>query len=143
MDKFEDEIKDKLFIGEKSEQSKNKIQIQKASSVFETLPKDVRLSIFSDLETNDPDTLEQIKAEMFVFEDIALLNDADLQSLIFEIRDMTKVATALKTTPGKLVNRFKENFSERFSSQFSNAQEAIKNVTEEDIERAQQDIIRY
>ena len=34
MDKFEDEIKDKLFIGEKSEISKNKIQIQKASSVF-------------------------------------------------------------------------------------------------------------
>ena len=53
MDKFEDEIKEKLFIGEKSEISKNKIQIQKASSVFETLPKDVRLSIFSDLETND------------------------------------------------------------------------------------------
>ena len=58
----------------------------------------MRLSIFSDLETND-DTLEQIKAEMFVFEDLALLNDADLQSLIFELRDMTKVAT-LKTTTG-------------------------------------------
>ena len=39
MDKFEDEIKEKLFIGEKSEISKNKIQIQKASSVFETLQK--------------------------------------------------------------------------------------------------------
>ena len=142
MDKFEDEIKEKLFIGEKSEISKNKIQIQKASSVFETLPKDVRLSIFSDLETNDPDTLEQIKAEMFVFEDLALLNDADLQSLIFELRDMTKVATALKTTTGQLVNRFKENFSERFSSQFNNAQEVVKNATEDDIERAQQDIIR-
>ena len=90
MDKFEDEIK-KLFIGEKSEISKNKIQIQKASSVFETLQK--MCASYFDLETNDPDTLEQIKAEMFVFEDLALLNDADLQSLIFELRDMTKVAT--------------------------------------------------
>ena len=79
---------------------------------------------------------------MFVFEDLALLNDADLQSLIFELRDMTKVATALKTTTGQLVNRFKENFSERFSSQFNNAQEVVKNATEDDIERAQQDIIR-
>ena len=56
MDKFEEKIKEKLFIGESSEASKNRMQIQKASSVFETLPKDVRMSIFQNLEATDPET---------------------------------------------------------------------------------------
>ena len=68
--------------------------------------------------------------------------EEELARLKFEVRDMEVLATALKTTSGQLVNRFKENFSERFSNQFDQAQEAIKNVTEEDIERSQQDIIR-
>jgi len=94
------------------------------------------------MEANDPETLEQLKAEMFVFEDIILLNDADFQSLIFEIRDMVILATALKPSSSNLINRFKENFSERFSTQFSNAQQEIKDVTEEDIDKAQQAVIR-
>ena len=87
MDKFEALIKEKLVIGETtSEASKNRMQIQKASSVFETLPKDVRTSIFTNLQENDPETLALIQAEMFMFEDIELLADVDMQSLILKLK---------------------------------------------------------
>ncbi len=142
MDKFEEQIKDILFIGETSDASKNKIQIQKASSVFETLPKDVRASIFSDLESNDPETLSQIQAEMFMFEDIELLTDVDMQSLIFEIKDMELLATALTKSSTELVSRFKSNFSERFETQFDTAKETLTDIQDENIDRAQYEIIR-
>ena len=142
MDKFEEQIKDILFIGETSEASKNKIQIQKASSVFETLPKDVRASIFSELESNDPETLSQIQAEMFMFEDIVLLTDVDMQNLIFEIKDMQLLATALNQSSTDLVNRFKSNFSERFETQFDTARETLMGIHDETIDQAQYKIIR-
>jgi len=142
MDKFEGQIKDILFIGETSDASKNKIQIQKASSVFETLPKDVRASIFSDLESNDPETLSQIQAEMFMFEDIELLTDVDMQSLIFEIKDMELLATALTKSSTELVSRFKSNFSERFETQFDTAKETLTDIQDENIDKAQYEIIR-
>jgi flagellar motor switch protein FliG len=135
-------MKDILFIGETSEASKNKIQIQKASSVFETLPKDVRASIFSELESNDPETLSQIQAEMFMFEDIERLTDVDMQRLIFEIKDMQLLATALNQSSTDLVNRFKSNFSERFETQFDTARETLVGIQDEAIEKAQYEIIR-
>ncbi|MEK9728244.1 MAG: FliG C-terminal domain-containing protein [Candidatus Margulisiibacteriota bacterium] len=142
MDKYEEIIKEKLFIGETSDQSKNKIQIQKASSVFETLPKDVRMSIFSELENSDPETLAQIKSEMFMFEDILMLEDVDMQNLIFEIKDMEVLATALKNSNSDLVDRFKANFSERFEMQFNSAVESTAEVDDEAIDKAQYNIIR-
>jgi flagellar motor switch protein FliG len=142
MDKFEEKIKDKLFIGESSESSKNKIQLQKASSVFETLPKDVRMSIFDNLQENDPDTLVQIKAEMFMFEDIEMLTDVEMQTLIFEIKDMEMLAMALNKSPKEFVDRFKQNFSERFATQFDNAVQRLEDIQDEQIDKAQYDIVR-
>ena len=142
MDNYEEELKDMLFIGESSDHAKNKLQIQKASSVFETLPKDVRLSIFSDMESNDPETLALIKAEMFMFDDIQLLEDVDMQTLIFEIKDMELLAKALNKSSSEMVARFKENFSERFESQFESAQESLTDIEDEVVDQAQYEIIR-
>ena len=142
MDKFEEQFKDKLFIGETSDASKNRMQIQKASSVFETLPKEVRTLIFTDLEENDPETLALIQAEMFMFDDIELLTDVDMQSLIFEIKDMELLATALNKSPADLVTRFKSNFSERFEMQFNNATQSLEEIKDEHIDKAQYEIIR-
>ncbi|MBL6723253.1 MAG: S-layer homology domain-containing protein [Candidatus Margulisbacteria bacterium] len=146
MDKFEALVKEKLVIGETtSEASKNKMQIQKASSVFETLPKDVRASIFSNLQENDPETLSLIQAEMFMFEDIELLTDVDMQSLIFDVKDMELLATALFKSPNELTERFKQNFSDRFASQFESAQQRLgemDEVEDEKIDKAQYEIIR-
>ena len=142
MDEFEERLKDKLFIGETSEASKNLLQLQKASTVFETLPKDVRTSIFDNLQESDPATLEKLQSEMFIFEDLMLLTDVDVQSLVFEIKDMPLLATALNKSTNELVNRFKENFSERFATQFNNAQQNLGEIEDEAIDKAQYEIIR-
>ena len=100
------------------------------------------MSIFQNLEAIDPETLEQIKAEMFMFEDIEILTDVDMQTLIFEVKDMEVLATALNKSPAEFVDRFKANFSERFATQFNNAVDRLEEIEDEDVDKAQYEIIR-
>ena len=57
---------------------------------------------------------------MFIFEDLVLLTDVDIQSVIFEVKDMTLLATALNKASTELVNRFKENFLPEFNKKYKN-----------------------
>ena len=77
-----------------------------------------------------------------MFDDIELLTDVDMQSLIFELKDMELLAKALNKSSTELVNRFKENFSERFESQFNSANETLEEIEDEQIDKAQYEIIR-
>ena len=140
---YEIELKDKLFIKD-SDLNRKKAQIQKASTVFETLPNEIRGSIFGDLKEKNPELLNSILSEMFVFEDIKFLEDVDIQSLIFEIRDMEVLATALLNAPEDLIKRFNTNFSERFKIQYINNADKLKEQTinENDITLAQSQTIR-
>ena len=55
---------------------------------------------------------------------------------------MELLATALNKSSTELVNRFKENFSERFETQYNAANEALVDVNDEQIDKAQFEIIR-
>ena len=77
-----------------------------------------------------------------MFDDIVLLPDVDTQTLVFEVRDMTLLATALKNASSELKGKFESNFSERFQLQFTNAQAEIAETTDDDVDKAQYSIIR-
>jgi flagellar motor switch protein FliG len=140
--KYETVLKEKIMMGEKSIKAKSKLQIQKASTVFETLPKDIRLSIFSSLKQTNPETLEAILNAMFVFEDIVKLNDVDIQSIIFEIKDMKILAKSLKKATGELVEKFRNNMSERLLDQFNTTNTTLDHVSDDAIDDAQYKIVR-
>jgi flagellar motor switch protein FliG len=142
LNKYENILKEKVMLGEKSIKAKSKLQIQKASTVFETLPKDIRLSIFSSLKQTNPETLDAILNTMFVFEDIVKLNDVDIQAVIFEIKDMKILAKSLKTAPSELVEKFKNNMSERLLTQFNTTNTELDHVSDDSIDDAQYKIVR-
>jgi len=53
-------------------------------------------AIFESLETEDPELVEQIRRLMFVFEDIMLVNDKGIQSVLKEVEN-SDLALALRT----------------------------------------------
>jgi flagellar motor switch protein FliG len=142
MDMYESMLRDTLFMGESYDQTLNKIHIQKASSVFETLPKSTRNAIFADLQKTDAEMAMLIQNELFTFDDIVLLPDLDVQRLIFEIKDMTIVATALRDASSDLIARFTENFSDRFNERYETAQSELNNPDSAAIVKAQFAIVR-
>jgi flagellar motor switch protein FliG len=68
--------------------------------------------ILAELEQSDPELAEQIRNEMFVFDDIASLDDRTLQQILRNVvpKDL---ATALKPVSDEIRDKFLRNVSER------------------------------
>jgi len=68
--------------------------------------------ILADLDERDPEIAEQIRNEMFVFDDVVQLDDATLQTVLRSVV-LKNVALALKGKPEHIIEKFTRNISER------------------------------
>lgn len=97
-------------------------------------------SIMEALEQEDPDLVEQIRRLMFVFEDILLVNDKGIQSVLKEV-DNDELALALKTASDELKEKIFSNMSERAATLIREDMEYMGPVRLKDVENAQQKIV--
>lgn len=97
-------------------------------------------SILESLETTNPELVEQIRRLMFVFEDILLVNDKGIQSVLKEV-DNEELALALKTASEELREKIFKNMSERASQLIKEDMEFMGPVRVADVEGAQQKIV--
>ncbi len=97
-------------------------------------------SILEALEAEDPDLVEQIRRLMFVFEDILLVNDKGIQSVLKEI-DNEDLALALKTASDELKEKIFSNMSERARELIQEDMDYMGPVRLSDVEAAQQKIV--
>jgi flagellar motor switch protein FliG len=96
--------------------------------------------ILETLEAEDPELVEQIRRLMFVFEDILLVNDKGIQSLLKEI-DNDELALALKTASEEMKDKIFNNMSERAAQLIKEDMEYMGPVRLSDVEAAQQRIV--
>ncbi len=97
-------------------------------------------SIMEGLEADDPELVEEIRRLMFVFEDIKLVNDKGIQTILKEI-DNDELALALKTASEGLREKIFSNMSARASSMIKEDMEFMGPVRVADVEAAQQRIV--
>ncbi len=97
-------------------------------------------AIMEALESEDPDLVEQIRRLMFVFEDILLVNDKGIQSVLKEV-DNDELALALKTASDELKEKIFGNMSERAATLIKEDMEYMGPVRLKDVETAQQKIV--
>ena len=96
--------------------------------------------IMEGLEAEDPDLVEQIRRLMFVFEDILLVNDKGIQSVLKEIENET-LSLALKTASQELKDKIFKNMSERAAQLIQEDMQYMGPVRVSDVEQAQQKIV--
>ncbi len=96
--------------------------------------------IMEGLEAEDPDLVEQIRRLMFVFEDILMVDDRGIQTVLKEI-DNDELALALKTASDKLKEKIFKNMSERAQQLIKEDMEYMGPVRVSDVEAAQQRIV--
>jgi flagellar motor switch protein FliG len=96
--------------------------------------------IMEGLEAEDPDLVEQIRRLMFVFEDILLVNDKGIQSVLKEV-DNNELALALKTASEELRQKIFKNMSERAAQLIGEDMQFMGPVRVSDVEAAQQKIV--
>ena len=97
-------------------------------------------SIMEGLEAEDPDLVEQIRRLMFVFEDIMMVNDKGIQSMLKEV-DNDDLSLALKTASQDLKDKIFKNMSERAAQLIQEDMQYMGPVRVSDVEQAQQKIV--
>ncbi|MCH5149961.1 MAG: flagellar motor switch protein FliG [Spirochaetales bacterium] len=97
-------------------------------------------TILETLEEEDPDLAEEIKKKMFVFEDIVLLSDKDIQRVLRDV-DSTELAKALKGVNSEVQDKVYRNMSKRSASVLKEDMDFMGPVRLKDVEEAQQKIV--
>lgn len=98
-------------------------------------------TVMDTLEIDDPDLAEQIKRQMFVFEDIIMLDDRGVQLILREI-ETKDLALALKGANAEVVQKIQNNMSARASQMLREDMEFMGPVRLRDVEDAQQRIVK-
>jgi len=96
--------------------------------------------IIEALEDEDPELAEEIKKRMFVFEDIVLLSDRDIQKVMREV-DTQELAKALKSVDTEVQDKIFKNMSKRAATILKEDMEYMGPVRLKDVEEAQQKIV--
>jgi flagellar motor switch protein FliG len=114
--------------------------IESTAAILNLADRSTEKGILETLETDDPDLVEQIRRLMFVFEDILLVNDKGIQSVLKEV-DNDELALALKTASDDLKEKIFKNMSERASQLIKEDMDYMGPVRLSDVEAAQQKIV--
>jgi len=96
--------------------------------------------IIESLEDYDPELAEEIKKNMFVFEDIVMLDDRMLQKVLREV-DSAELAKALKAVDVEVQDKIFKNMSKRVASMVKMDMEYMGPIRLMDVEKAQSGII--
>ncbi|TVQ62806.1 MAG: flagellar motor switch protein FliG, partial [Phycisphaerales bacterium] len=114
--------------------------VQAVAEILNLVDRTTEKQIMEGLESEDPELVEQIRRLMFVFEDILMVDDKGIQSVLKEV-DNDELALGLKTASEKLKNKIFANMSQRAAQLIKEDMEYMGPVRVSDVEAAQQRIV--
>ncbi|MDR3277096.1 MAG: flagellar motor switch protein FliG [Treponema sp.] len=96
--------------------------------------------IIEALEDEEPELAEEIKKRMFVFEDIVLLSDKDIQRIMREV-DQQDLSKALKNMDTEVQDKIFHNMSKRAAAMLKEDMDYSGPMRLKDVEESQQKIV--
>lgn len=97
--------------------------------------------IIEEIEENDPDLAEEIRQNMFVFDDIVLVDDRGLQKVLRSV-ESHELAVALKAATDEVKEKIFHNMSERAAEILKEEMEVSGAIRIKDVTDAQQKITK-
>lgn len=114
--------------------------VQPVAEMLNVMDKNTEQSIMSRLEEKDPLLAEEIRKLMFVFEDIAKIDDRGIQVLLKEVPN-DKLLLALKTANEDIRSKIFKNISARAAEMLREDLSNMGPARLSDVESAQQEIV--
>jgi flagellar motor switch protein FliG len=97
--------------------------------------------IVEGLQARDPELAEEVKSRMFMFEDISLIEDRDLQQVLRQV-ESSDLALALKGVSAEVRSKVTGNMSERAAATLLEDVDLLGAVRLRQVEEAQQKVIQ-
>lgn len=117
--------------------SRHRDGTEAVARIFDRLDKRLEENFMRSIETEDPDGAARVRALMFTFDDLALLDPAAIQTLLMNI-DRADLAIALKGARPAVRDVFLTNMTRRAGELLVSEIEAAGPVRRSEIERARQ-----
>ncbi len=114
--------------------------VESVAEMLNLADRSTEKGIMEGLEAEDPELVESIRRLMFVFEDINMVNDKGIQSVLKEI-DNSVLSLALKTASEELKQKIFKNMSERAAQLIAEDMQFMGAVRVSDVEGAQQKVV--
>lgn len=114
--------------------------VQPVAEMLNVMDKNTETSIMSRLEEKDPLLAEEIRKLMFVFDDIAKIDDKGIQTLLKEVPN-DRLLLALKTANEEIKNKIFKNISARAAEMLRDDLSNMGPARLSDVEGAQQEIV--
>ncbi len=114
--------------------------VESVAKMLNVSDRDTERVLLEKLESDDPDLVEQIRRLMFVFADIARLDDKDIQAILENVENM-QCAYALKGASDELKDRILGNMSQRAGDMLREEMETLGAVKLSAVEARQQEIV--
>ena len=134
------EIMEKQFAGATGAQTAKIGGLKSAANIMNYLDTSTETKLMEDIQGQDRDMGQQIQDLMFVFENLADVDDRSVQTLLREIPTET-LEKALKGADEALRDKFYRNMSSRASAALKEDLASMGPVKLSDVEAAQKDIL--
>ncbi|MDH3679543.1 MAG: flagellar motor switch protein FliG [Acidimicrobiia bacterium] len=105
-----------------------------------TLPKETGEGILTALEAQDSTLAEEVRSQMFVFSDMLLIEDRQMQLVLRQV-DASVLPLALKGTSAEVRDKFLNNLSSRARDDLADEMELLGSVRMADVAEAQAGIL--
>lgn len=134
------DIMEKQFAGNTNVKSSSVGGVKKAADILNLMDSSVETDILDNIREVDSDLAQRIEDLMFVFDNLADIDDRGIQSLLREVSSETLIV-ALKGADDRLKNKIFKNMSKRASDMLKDDLEAKGPVRLSDVEAAQKEIV--
>lgn len=114
--------------------------VRDLASILNNTDRSVEKDILRRLEVEDPELAEEVRSHMFVFEDIARLDDRSIQRSLREV-DQERLVVALKGVTEQVRGKVLRNLSERARISVEEDLDVIGPVRTQDVDRAQAEVV--
>jgi flagellar motor switch protein FliG len=114
--------------------------IEALVEIINRSPRSTERSILEWLDRADPELADQVRAQMFVFEDILTIDDRSLQQVLREI-EAVELATALKGVRAEVRDKVLRNLSERAAENLNEEIDLLGAVRAQAVEEAQAKVV--
>ncbi|MBO5426413.1 MAG: flagellar motor switch protein FliG [Lachnospiraceae bacterium] len=109
-------------------------------NILNSVDRSTEKHIMETLEIEDPELADEIRRKMFVFEDILVLDNRSIQTVLREV-DNNELAIALKNANEDVQRVIFDNISSRLATMIKEDMEFMGPVRLKDVEDAQQKIV--
>jgi flagellar motor switch protein FliG len=114
--------------------------VKSVAEVLNRADRATEKSIIEALEEENPEIADEVKKLMFVFEDIIMIDERGIQTVLKEV-DNKELALALKTASEELREKIFANMSKRAAEGIREEMEYMGPVRLKNVEEAQQNIV--